>query len=461
MKRFRSIVTHTAAAVVMACTALAHAATVELYFFESAPDPGFYDPTPAPASAANPGTTIGEQRRNAIVAAADVWAQSLQSTIPIRIVALWSPQQCDQFGGVLASARSFYWVNGREVGGIPDVLYPAALANKLGRRLVDPNAPEIVAFFNSDIGKPVCGAETWNLSTEPSFVPGTFSLFNVTLHELAHGLGFAPWINKTTGEWLDGYPDVFSTQLIDESQNWFFSLLSPAERATSIKNVGRVGFLGSRTQSASRRVLNRGTVDLFAITDTAGVGPLFEVGELGFGPAVTTQPIAGAAKYMGLGCAPYTGFAWYHRIAVVDRGDCTFFEKIMNAQNAGAQAILIVNNDPGFDFIANAGLTPIAGVSIPTLIISKREGDPIKQTVARSEGPITIQRSTQRRQGTTPFGRPMIFTPSALLGGSSLSHFDVRASPNLLMEPGISSTLNGKVAPPDDLTLPALRDLGW
>jgi hypothetical protein len=37
----------------------------------------------------------------------------------------------------------------------------------------------------------------------------------------------------------------------------------------------------------------------------------------------------------------------------------------------------------------------------------------------------------------------------------------VTASPNLLMEPSINSDLTLSVSPPQDLTLPLLKDIGW
>jgi hypothetical protein len=47
------------------------------------------------------------------------------------------------------------------------------------------------------------------------------------------------------------------------------------------------------------------------------------------------------------------------------------------------------------------------------------------------------------------------------VSGSSVSHWDVSASPNLLMEPNINDDLTLSVVPPLDLTLTLLKDLGW
>ena len=63
--------------------------------------------------------------------------------------------------------------------------------------------------------------------------------------------------------------------------------------------------------------------------------------------------------------------------------------------------------------------------------------------------------------GTDAAGRPLLYTPNPLVPGSSVSHWDVSAFPNLLMEPNISPDLTVFLAPPIDLTVPLLQDIGW
>jgi hypothetical protein len=50
-----------------------------------------------------------------------------------------------------------------------------------------------------------------------------------------------------------------------------------------------------------------------------------------------------------------------------------------------------------------------------------------------------------------------LYTPSPASAGSTYSHFDQSATPNLLMEPRISDDLTHDV----DLTLGLLLDIGW
>jgi hypothetical protein len=51
----------------------------------------------------------------------------------------------------------------------------------------------------------------------------------------------------------------------------------------------------------------------------------------------------------------------------------------------------------------------------------------------------------------------MLYTPNPFQSGSSVSHWDVSCTPNLLMEPAVNSGLTSSV----DLTRYAFEDLGW
>ena len=63
--------------------------------------------------------------------------------------------------------------------------------------------------------------------------------------------------------------------------------------------------------------------------------------------------------------------------------------------------------------------------------------------------------------GADSSNRVRLFAPNPYQSGSSVSHFDRTAFPNLLMEPNISADLDHSLIPPNDLTFPLLRDIGW
>lgn len=75
-----------------------------------------------------------------------------------------------------------------------------------------------------------------------------------------------------------------------------------------------------------------------------------------------------------LGCEPLVnGADIAGKIAIVYRGTCEFGMKALNAQNAGAVAVVIVNNIPGPP-VGMAGGTSGASVSIPVVMISQDAG---------------------------------------------------------------------------------------
>jgi hypothetical protein len=112
-----------------------------------------------------------------------------------------------------------------------------------------------------------------------------------------------------------------------------------------------------------------------------------------------------------------------------------------------------------------------ATITIPSARITLASGTTLKAAVANASKygsrtkPGTVVSAwaldATRVAGADSAGRPLLYTPNPLIGGSSVSHWDVTASPNLLMEPSINSDLTTVLSPPNDITVPLLKDLGW
>jgi PKD repeat protein len=106
--------------------------------------------------------------------------------------------------------------------------------------------------------------------------------------------------------------------------------------------------------------------------------------EAAFGPGLTAPITADLALVDdGTGdaedaCDPLVNAAAISgKIAVIDRGNCTFVEKVLEVQNAGAVAAIVVNNTAG----GAITMGPSAGsgnVTIPSVMISLNNGNPIK-----------------------------------------------------------------------------------
>jgi hypothetical protein len=92
------------------------------------------------------------------------------------------------------------------------------------------------------------------------------------------------------------------------------------------------------------------------------------------GPAVPPA----AAGTLTDGCEPFGGVAG--KIALVDRGFCNFTAKVANAQNAGALAVIVVNNVAGNP--TTMGFTaPIPPIVIPSVMVSLDDGNLFKANV--------------------------------------------------------------------------------
>ncbi len=74
------------------------------------------------------------------------------------------------------------------------------------------------------------------------------------------------------------------------------------------------------------------------------------------------------------------------RIALVDRGTCTFVEKARNAQAAGAAAVLVANNQSGS--VVMAGDDP--SITIPAVSVTQADGNAIKAQLAAGT-PVTMR----------------------------------------------------------------------
>jgi len=91
------------------------------------PGVGFNDTTAATPVGGNPGTTLGEQRMNVFLFAANVWTQVLNPKVDIYVWARFVPLAPNVLGsaGPISVSRGFL---GAEY---PDLWYHAALANHL------------------------------------------------------------------------------------------------------------------------------------------------------------------------------------------------------------------------------------------------------------------------------------------------------------------------------------------
>lgn len=116
--------------------------------------------------------------------------------------------------------------------------------------------------------------------------------------------------------------------------------------------------------------------DVLTVTGGTAAGS-YGAARSGFGPSTTVTGTSGTivAASAALACGAIDPVD-AGSIVLVDRGACPFTAKVKNAQNAGAAAVLIANNDPTAIF---SGGGADATITIPSAMISQANGATLRQ----------------------------------------------------------------------------------
>lgn len=433
---------------------------------------GFNDPTPVAPVGGNPGTTLGQQRLLAFQYAANIWGATLTSNVTIVVNAQFTALSCTATSAVLGSAgaTSIH----RDFTGAPraGTWYSQALANKLFGSDLNAASADINANFNVNIGSTGCLTGTfWYLGLDANH-GANVDLVTVLLHELGHGLGFQTFTSGTTGNYTSGFPTVSDHYLMDSSLGKHWTDMTGAERVASAISVNKLVWDGPLVSTAVPGLLN--ALPSLKVTAPASVAASYTpVGTAAFGPALTTtgvsgevMPVVDQSNGTGLACTALNAAnaaAVAGKIALIDRGTCGFVVKVKNAQNAGAIGVIIANNAAGVSDMGGTDPT----ITIPSLMISQSQGNTLKTALATRSRTRSGMMAKLARDPSLGFAgadtssRMLMYSPNPFQSGSSVSHWDTTASPNLLMEPAINGDLTHSVDLPRDLTFRFLRDIGW
>ena len=421
---------------------------------------GFNDPTPVSPINGNTGTTLGQQRIKVFEAAMQIWGAILPSDVTIRVEARFDPlTPCDGASGVLGSAGAISVVSDFAGAPVGDTWYPIALGNKLAGTDLAPASNDISARFNSSVDDDVClGTTSWyyGLDHQEGFDQ---DLLAVVLHELGHGLGFQTFTTTSTGRFLNSRADIYARLLFDRTYGERWDALTNAQRKNSATNTGQLVWDGFYVRTAAAQFLaHAGFVRVDSPPSIAGVK---EFGTAEFGPAPSNPPIQASVVLVDDGTGTTSDACEgilnagqvAGAIALIDRGTCTFVQKAQAAQAAGALAVIIGNNAAG-PAPGMSGSDPT--ITIPVVSITQDDATAIKNQLGVGVT-ATIGADPVLLAGADVDGRPQMYAPDPLEGGSSVSHFDVGVTPNALMEPFINSDLTSSV----DLTQHLFVDIGW
>lgn len=435
---------------------------------------GFNDKTPATPIGGNPGTTVGEQRMNVFLEAARIWGEQLDSPVEIVIDASFAPLSCTESSGTLGSAGPTNVVSDFTNAPKPGVWYPIALANKLAGKDLNPGFAQIRARFNGNLGTSGCLERSkWYYGLDGNHGRDT-DLVVVLLHEFAHGLGVIGGVtvgdaaDPTTGTFRsNNKPFIYDLHALDTTSGLRMDQMSDTQRAAALINDQKVVWDGEIVRPAAAGLLSavpKLTATIGAVTSDIAVS------QASFGSKVTSAGINGkivaatdaAESASGStpagttqdGCSAYSNAAAVAgNIALVSEGRCTDVEKAKRAQEAGAAGLIIAAKAADANLYTPIGFEP--AITIGVFGMFKNDGDRLRAAGSNVSGAIFPD--VTKLTGADSNGMVKLYMPVTAEPGSTYSHFDKIATPNLLMEPSISSDLTHGV----DLTLSLLLDIGW
>jgi minor extracellular serine protease Vpr len=233
-------------------------------------------------------------------------------------------------------------------------------------------------------------------------------------------------VNMSIGAAFQTWPQYPTAQASDRLVNKGVVVVA------SIGNSGANGIYSGGAPGVGQKVIGAASVDntfnkqkAFSITPD---GRLVGFNEATAAPPSPSSGTAGIARWSNTlvandgcnGTVPANSMSG--RVALIRRGTCSFFEKSLNAQNAGAVAVVLFNNVAGSVNPTVAGATPI---TIPVVAITAADGATINTRLNSGNVDLT-------------WGTQTVSVPSAT-GGliSSFSSYGLAA--DLSMKPDISA----------------------
>jgi uncharacterized repeat protein (TIGR01451 family) len=157
--------------------------------------------------------TFPEEAKAAFHAAAAVWGNLLQSSVPITVNACWA--DLGSSSGILGYSGGGNLI--RDFTGAPraNTWYAASLANALAGLDLEPSNFDMHITYNRYF--------SWYYGTDGATPPGRYDFMSVVLHEIAHGLNFAGSMSYSGGSgmwgYYTGYPNIYDTFMRDGTAN--------------------------------------------------------------------------------------------------------------------------------------------------------------------------------------------------------------------------------------------------
>lgn len=128
------------------------------------------------------------------------------------------------------------------------------------------------------------------------------------------------------------------------------------------------------------------------------------------------------------GASPFAPGSFTGKAVLIRRGTCSFREKVLNAQAAGAAAVLLYNNQPGFfnATVAASGANDNIEIEIPVVMVPRDFGDRMSDQLVAG-------------QLMTIFVNPDVQTYGNPTGGTASGFSSYGASPDLNLKPDVAA----------------------
>jgi hypothetical protein len=246
---------------------------------------------------------------------------------------------------------------------------------------------------------------------------------------------------------------------LDVTTGEHWNEMTNAERVASAINTGEVVWDGPIGQAAAEDWLAGNEVDM-VVSSPPGIAGTYDSAGALFGPGGalsdgTTGDMELVNDGSGVpsqGCDPLVGFT-PGRIAFIDRGTCEFGVKALNAEQAGASAAVIANDREATVLVFMGGGVVGDQVTIPVFAIGQDDGNLIRPELPG----VNVAFDVHTIWGMHSAGFPLLYAPNPVEMGSSISHWDVSAWPDALMEPFTTEDEYNEV----DMTPGLFEDIGW
>ena len=144
--------------------------------------------------------------------------------------------------------------------------------------------------------------------------------------------------------------------------------------------------------------------DLIGLAALAGTGPTIT-------ETIETEIIySGSAAPSNVdGCSPFAANTFSNSIALIPRGGCDFDVKVGHTQAAGAVAVAIFNDEPGFPIVMGS----LQETVIPSVFLSQDQGQSLRDWVVSKVSP-TVRIHAQVTAVYNPNWQDMIWESSAV-----------------------------------------------